>query len=497
MRSNDILNREEIREKLQKAIKDGNTGEFYENLDLMMECIGQEVRAEYEASVGELQQKMDTQALAARGVRQLTAKETEYYQKLAEAMRAKDPKQALANMDVVMPETVIDAVFSDLRTSHPLLSRITFMSTNAAVKVIMNTNGHQEAVWGPLCGEIIKELASGFKEVDTGLLKLTAFLPVCKAMLDLGPVWIDNYVRQILTEAVANGLESGCVSGDGKDKPIGMNRQVGDGVSVSGGVYPEKEKIVVTDFSASTVGNLLSMMAMDENGKHRAVSDLILLVSPQDYFQKILPATTMMAPDGTYRNNVLPYPIDIIQTAALDNGEAILGIASRYFAAAGSPTGGNIEFSDHYRFLEDERVYLIRAYANGMPMDNNAFLHLDISGLQPLTWKVQQVDGPAAPTDATLSSLQIGNLTLTPAFAAATTTYTAATTNATNVVRAVPNHAGAIVEIINKDTDGSDRAEIANGAAATWYDGSNTLTVTVTAADGETTKTYTVTVTKS
>ncbi len=140
MKSNDILNREEIREKLQKAIKDGNTGEFYENLDLMMECIGQEVRAEYEASVGELQQKMDTQALAARGVRQLTAKETEYYQKLAEAMRAKDPKQALANMDVVMPETVIDAVFSDLRTSHPLLSRITFMSTNAAVKIIMNTN---------------------------------------------------------------------------------------------------------------------------------------------------------------------------------------------------------------------------------------------------------------------------------------------------------------------------------------------------------------------
>ena len=347
MKSNDILNREEIREKLQKAIKDGNTGEFYENLDLMMECIGQEVRAEYEASVGELQQKMDTQALAARGVRQLTAKETEYYQKLAEAMRAKDPKQALANMDVVMPETVIDAVFSDLRTSHPLLSRITFMSTNAAVKIIMNTNGHQEAVWGPLCGEIIKELASGFKEFDTGLLKLTAFLPVCKAMLDLGPVWTDNYVRQVLTEAVANGMESGCVSGDGKDKPIGMNRQVGDGVSVSGGVYPKKEKIVVTDFSASTIGNLLSMMAMDENGKHRAVSDLILLVSPQDYFQKIMPATTMMAPDGTYRNNVLPYPIDIIQTAALDNGEAILGIASRYFAAAGSPTGGNIEFSDH------------------------------------------------------------------------------------------------------------------------------------------------------
>ena len=82
-------------------------------------------------------------------------------------------------------------------------------------------------------------------------------------------------------------------------------------------------------------------------------------------------------------------------------------------------------------------------------------------------------------------------------FASGTTTYTTSTANATNIVRAVPTHAGATVAIINKDTDGSDQAEVANGTAATWYTGSNTLTITVTAADGETTKAYTVTVTKS
>ena len=39
--------------------------------------------------------------------------------------------------------------------------------------------------------------------------------------------------------------------------------------------------------------------------------------------------------------------------------------------------------------------------------------------------------------------------------------------------------------------------EIENGKPATWSEGSNTVTITVTAADGETVKTYTVTVTKS
>ena len=466
MRSNDIqTRRDEIRAKMQQAIKAGDVDGFFASFDDM----------QY----------------------QLTSKELDYYNKLSQALKSRNPRQALTDLDVVMPETVIDSVFENLQTEHPLLSKINFISTNAAIRFLYNTNGYQEAQWGQLCDEIVKELVSGFKEIDTGLFKLSAFMPVCKAMLDLGPQWLDNYVRQVLYEAFSNGLEAAIVNGDGNEKPIGMTRQVGDSVSVSGGVYPLKEAIKVSDLGPATLGNLISLMAVDPNGKFRRVTDLILVVSPQDYFQRIMPATTIMAPDGTFRNDVLPYPVTIIQSAALDNGEAVLGMGYRYFAAVGSSPSGNIEYSDHYRFLEDERIYLIKGYANGLPLDNNSFLRLDISDLQPAVLKVQTVEAPAASNDATLTSLTIGSLTLDPVFASGTTTYTASTTNATNIVRAVPTHAGATVEIINKDTDGSDQAEVANGTAATWYTGSNTLTITVTAADGTTTKAYTVTVTKS
>ena len=203
-----------------------------------------------------------------------------------------------------------------------------------------------------------------------------------------------------------------------------------------------------------------------------------------------------MAPDGSYRNDVMPYPMTIIQSAALSNGNAILGMGYKYFAAAGTATDGRIEYSDHYRFLEDERVYLIKAYANGMPMDNNAFLYLDISGLNPAVYKVTTVTAPTASNDATLSDLKIGNLTLSPTFAAATVSYTASTTNATNIVTATPSDAGASIEITNEGTSETP-VTIPNGTAATWEAGENTLTVKVTAADGTTTKSYTVTVTKS
>ena len=80
----------------------------------------------------------------------------------------------------------------------------------------------------------------------------------------------------------------------------------------------------------------------------------------------------------------------------------------------------------------------MKLYANGFPMDNNAFLYLDIADLKPLTYKVEQVAAAEVSNDATLSDLKIGSLSLSPAFAKETVTYTAATTNATNTITAAP-----------------------------------------------------------
>lgn len=497
MRSNDLtVTRDDVRARLMQAIANNDKGAYEQAFNDMIGCIEDDICQKHAASLDEIREEADRKVLAERGVRQLTADERKYYQKFAEAARSKDPKQALLNANLVMPETVLDAVFDELQTSHPLLSHIQFTNTRGAIRMMMNTNGYQQAAWGKLCDEIVQELTSGFKEVDTSLLKLSAFMPVCKAMLELGPEWLDSFVRQVLYEAYANGLEAGIVAGDGNDKPIGTNRQVGDNVTVTGGVYPVKAPIAVSDFSPATVGNLLALLAVDPNGKPRNVRDVILIVNPVDYFQRVMPATTMMTPNGTYANDVMPYPMSVIQSPAVTQGQAIIGLGYKYFAAIGSARDGQIEYSDHYHFLEDERVYLIKGYATGFPMDNNAFFVLDISAIQPAVWKVEQVDAPTESAVADLADLRIGGLSLSPAFAAATTTYTATTTNATNTVNAIPADAGAKIEITNEDAE-ETTVNVINGRAVTWGTGANTLTVKVTAANGTTTKSYTVTVTKS
>lgn len=99
------------------------------------------------------------------------------------------------------------------------------------------------------------------------------------------------------------------------------------------------------------------------------------------------------------------------------------------------------------------------------------------------------VEADAGTPDSTLSSLTIGSLTLSPAFDADTTTYTAATTNATNKVTAVAADSKAVITITNNGT------AVTNDSNVTWAAGTNTLVVKV--VNGSESTTYTVTVTKS
>ena len=379
--------RAKLNQMMIDAMHEQNADKYTEAFNGICELIEKDVLEKAQELAG----VHDQQVLASRGVRQLTSKEKKYYEKLIDAFKSENPKQALTDPDIVMPETVLDAVFDDLQTEHPLLSHISFTNTRGAIKFLFSKNDFQKAVWGKLCAEITKEIEASFSEIDMTLMKLSAFIPVCEAMLDLGPVWLDSYVRQILYEALANGLEDGIINNlNTTTGPVGM---IADMTTGSGGVgaatFTAKTATPITDLQPATLGAQLAKLAVDAAGKSRAIRDVILIVNPTDYFTKVFPATTVMNGAGVYVNNVLPYPMTIIQSAAVATGKAVLGLGYKYFMGIGMDSrAGRIEYSDEFKWLDDERVYKIKLYANGMPMDNNAFQYLDISGLKPATVRV-------------------------------------------------------------------------------------------------------------
>lgn len=384
MKSKDLI-QQELKDKLVEAFKSTDEGAISQAFTDFAESVQQNVIEEYMT----YQQTADSNILANRGIHQLTAKEDKFYQSIIGAMNSGNPRQAITELDIAFPETVIDNVIADIKEAHPLLDAISFTNTTILTKMILNKQGTQLASWGPLNSAITKELEGAIGKIDLTICKLSAFMLISKDMLEAGPSWIDAYVRATLSEAIALALETSIITGTGNNEPIGMDRCVADNVTVTGGVYPKKTPVVITDLEVGTYGSLLGTLSQAPNGKTRAITKVLLIVNPTDYFTKVMPATTIRSTNGTYVNDVFPYPTQVIQSSGVTAGSAIIGIADRYFMGIGAGNkGGKIEYSDEFKFLDDVRTYLTKLYGNGRALDDNAFILLDISKLTPAQLKV-------------------------------------------------------------------------------------------------------------
>lgn len=345
-------------------------------------------------------QRNDATVLSARGVRQLTNEETAYYKALTAAMRTdvSGVKNALTDISVTMPETIIDQVMQDVKSNFELLDAIDFVNSSYMTSWIYNKQGVQTAKWGAIGSAVTKELSGAFGKISVTTCKLTAFMAVSQDYLDLGAEWLDRYVRAILTEAAGTAMEAAIVDGagnaDNANCPVGMTRDLDKGnTNGSAGLttYPQKTATKVTSLDPATYGAILAKLSKTPTGRNRKVSDVILVCNPEDYFTKIMPATTYMTPSGGYVSNVLPFPTRVIQSEGCPKGKAVVGLGKQYIGMLGAGSKkGVVTYDDSVQFLEDNRVYKIRLLGNGRPKDNTSFEVLDISALKALAYKIVQ-----------------------------------------------------------------------------------------------------------
>lgn len=376
-----------LRNDLAEAVRNADEQKIGTAMDNWMQFVSDTVMAEAQGMID----ATDRSVLAARGVRQLTAEETRFYESFIANAR-QDAQTVITGITSALPQTVIDSVMEDMKAAYPLLNLINFTNTGAAIKWVLNAQGAQAATWNELNAPITKDLAGAIQIVDMVQCKLSAYMFTTEDMLALGPQWVDRYVRAVLTDSMSAGLETGMVDGNGLKCPIGMTRNFAGSLDPSTG-YARKSAVSVVTFDPTTYGSLVSTLATDGNtNRQRAVPRVLLVVNPIDYFTKVMPATTVLTPMGTYVGDVLPYPTDIVQSVGVPSGHAVMGIASKYFMGVGTGRGGKLEYSDDYKFVEDLRTYKIKFYGMGRPYDINAFIYLDISNLVPVLPKVETVN---------------------------------------------------------------------------------------------------------
>lgn len=93
--------------------------------------------------------------------------------------------------------------------------------------------------------------------------------------------------------------------------------------------------------------------------------------------------------------STVAYEISFVQSAAVEQGKAIVGIKNKYFGTLAGEK--KLEYSDHFKFLDDSRTYKIKMLGNGLPKDNSSFVVVDISGIAPQIPKVITIDQTPAP----------------------------------------------------------------------------------------------------
>lgn len=328
----------------------------------------------------ELKDEHDVKVLASRGIRQLTNAETEFYNKLFKNDIGMSPTQGGS---VIMPKTIFDSVFDDLREDvddNPLAD-IDLQNTTGSTEWLVSVAERPVAAWGEMCDPITQELSVGFKVVNSLVNKLSCYIPYCKSLLELGPTWQDAYLREYIKLGLKYSLIEAFCSGNGSKKPWGAAYDYN--IDTDTGTL--KTPVAITSLTRGAFKNIFKEMSVNPMGNHRSLNGLTMYVDSETYYNYIYANEVYYDLNGAEHSRLerLGIKLRICETG-LQAGQALIGLPKRYFmqvAMKGGGQNGFVEFSDDYLFLEDKRVYKAKLFADGFAKDNKAFALLNVTGL--------------------------------------------------------------------------------------------------------------------
>ncbi|TBL12858.1 phage major capsid protein [Bacillus paranthracis] len=357
-------NFEEKKLAFAKATQEGTAEEQSVALNSMIEALATDVRADILSQVNE--SMVDRSIMQSRGANVLTSEEMKFFNAVVEEGGFKSTE--------TLPKTTQERIFDDLVEDHPFLQHIGLENLGAVTEFIYG-DPEGAAVWGPLFDGIKGQLNATFRKDSISQLKLTAFIPLANDMLKLGPVWVERYVRTMITEAMKVGLERGFVAGTGKNEPIGLLKDPSG--SVVNGVYPDKKPVGTLTFEPGrkTINELKGVVKLlakklnadgsDADRPKNIAGKVVMVTNPFDTFDIQANATIQNAA-GVYVTS-LPFNPILTESVFVPQGKVLFFVKGQYVAAMGGTEP--IKKYEETLALEDATVYIAKQYATGKPKD--------------------------------------------------------------------------------------------------------------------------------
>ena len=403
-------------------------------------------------------------------------------------------KRAIGNAGLIIPQNFLPMI-KEVTEANSKLLKYTNKSDITGTARITIMGSVPEAVWTEQCGKL-NELELGFNDVEMDGFKVAGFFKVCNALLEDNDVNLAQELINALGIAIAKAKDKAIVYGTGVKMPMGIVTRLAQTVKPSDHNDTEREWKDLHESNIKTITGktgkelfkeivrCLKMIFTDYDS-----GNLVWMMNRQTKLDLVVEAmdTNMNATIVSGMNDTMPVVGGKVEELKfMADGDIAFGYMTNYKAV--QRKGLQLGQSEHVRFLEDQTVFKGTERFDGKPVIAEAFGLININGKTPTTSIVFAPD-KANEEDVQLASLKIGSNKLFPVFNAGTYEYMVNTSNASSKIEAVAKRAGAAITIKNKETP------VNNGESASFTDGENTLSITVSFAGVE--KEYIVTVNKS
>lgn len=414
---------------------------------------------------------------------------------LSELRAYKGQTRAITGGSLTIPTVLLDLVAENMYRYSKLINRVRVRNVAGVARQVV-AGVIPEAVWTEMCGAI-NELSLEFNSYSLDGYKVAGYVPVCNALLEDNDIALASYIVEALAQAIGLALDKAILygKGSGSKMPMGIVTRLAQQTKPSD--YPS-DAPAWTDLHTTNIQSIdatktgadfwsaLALAAGNTYTKYSRGNQFWAMNSRT--YAKLKSKTITFTAQGDIVSNVfgvLPIvngDIDILEF--MPDGDIVGGYGDLYLLA--QRAGMEIESDRSVQFIQDNTVFRGKQRADGVPIIPGAFVAINIDGATVTT--AMDFAGDNA-NDATLSSLTVGTETLSPTFAAGTTSYAITASGTSAAVTATPAQADAVVAIAYNGKN------VSNGASVTWTSGAHPLTITV--KRGNSTRVYTVTVTKS
>lgn len=313
---------------------------------------------------------------------------------LATVRAAMTEKRAISNVGVLIPETMLELIRTEIARGSRLLSYVRLVNVSGEARQPI-TGSIPEAVWTQCCANL-NEIDLGFNQIEVDCWKVGAYMAVCNATLEDSDVALATEIVSALGTAIAKALDKAILFGNGVKMPLGIATRLAETSQPEdwGALAPAWTDLHTTNIKKLNIDSSTGAAFFSELIANLAIAKdktnaggLVWVMNRTTHLHIMAKALAFDSSAALVANTTL---MPIIGGTVVEfeddqiaNNEIIGGYFGNYLMAQRAAM--KIGSSDIPLFLQDQTVFKATARYDGMPVFGEAFVIVNFANVDPTT----------------------------------------------------------------------------------------------------------------